>query len=284
VIVGAVVVVGLVVVYVMKGSKKGGTIALDAKEYRKFTLEKKTDVSPNTTIFTFKLPDPKMRFGLPVGSHCLFRCEGKDGKPVSRPYTPVSSDDELGFFDMLVKVYSDGKMGQHLKALPVGGQIEVRGPLGDIRYEGLGKFAIQRKTPAGKQTQRLTVKRVAMIAGGSGITPMLQIVRDVCKNQQDRTELSLIFANVTEADILLRAELDKLASEHKNFKVHYTLDKPHAGWSGSTGFVTAEMMQKHLPGPADDSVLLMCGPPRMIESLEKNCKSLDYRDDQFFKY
>ena len=48
---------------------------------------------------------------------------------------------------------------------------------------------------------------IAMIAGGSGITPMLAVIREVIKNSADHTNIALIFANQTEDDIILRSEL-----------------------------------------------------------------------------
>ena len=52
-----------------------------------------------------------------------------------------------------------------------------------------------------------------MIAGGTGITPMLQVIRAILKNPRDTTKLYLIFANQTEEDILLRQELESLQSD-----------------------------------------------------------------------
>ena len=57
------------------------------------------------------------------------------------------------------------------------------------------------------------------IAGGSGLTPMLQVAQEVTRNPEDKTEVTLVFANVSEDDILLRKELDDMAKKHKNFKV-----------------------------------------------------------------
>jgi cytochrome-b5 reductase len=262
---------------------KKGLTAL-TPNYQNFQLIAKTDVSPNTILFRFKLPSDKHRLGLPVGSHCLLRCEDSDGKPVSRPYTPVSSDDELGFFELIVKVYPLGKMGQHLKALPVGKSIEVKGPLGEVRYNGSGKFVIQRKKDGKKVPQNFVAKRVAMIAGGSGITPMLQIIRDVLKHPSDRTDLTLMFGNVTEPDILLRPELDKIARENKQFHLHYALDKPPAGWTGVSGYMDASKISKCLPAPAPDVLVLVCGPPMMLDFVGKQLTALDYREEQIFKY
>ena len=68
-----------------------------------------------------------------------------------------------------------------------------------------------------------------MLAGGTGVTPMFQVVNAILRDPLDKTELSLIFANVTEEDILLRKDLDTLAAVHPNFSVYYVLNKPSEG-------------------------------------------------------
>ena len=89
------------------------------------------------------------------------------------------------------------------------------------------------------------VRRFGMIAGGTGITPMLQIVKAVLRGRGkgDNTEIDLIFANVDEKDILLRGDIDALVEEDKNFRVHYVLNNPPEKWRGGVGFVTADMMK-----------------------------------------
>lgn len=66
--------------------------------------------------------------------------------------------------------------------------------------------------------------------GGTGITPMLQLVRQVARDEGDKTQLALIFANQTEADILLRQELEEVQAQHPDkFKLWYTVDRPEPG-------------------------------------------------------
>ena len=88
------------------------------------------------------------------------------------------------------------------------------------------------------------VRHFGMVAGGTGITPMLQIIRAVIRGRPtgDTTEIDLIFANVNPDDILLKDDLDKLAKEDKGFRVHYVLNNPPEKWEGGIGFVTPEMM------------------------------------------
>lgn len=105
---------------------------------------------------------------------------------------------------------------------------------------------------------------VTLIAGGSGITPMMQIISHVLKNNADKTKIHLIYANVSPQDIILKDELDAYAKAHPDrFKVTYVIDKPAEGWKGSTGYVTAELIKKTIPDIAKGNTkVFVCGPPR----------------------
>jgi cytochrome-b5 reductase len=102
----------------------------------------------------------------------------------------------------------------------------------------------------------------------------------------------LIFANVTEEDILLKAELDLLSKKHPQFKVHYVLNNPPEGWTGGVGFVNSETIKEHMPKPASDIKVLLCGPPPMITAMSKITQELGYDKvnaisklpDQVFKF
>ena len=120
--------------------------------------------------------------------------------------------------------------------------MRIKGPKGQFKYH-----------PA-------LSREIGMIAGGTGITPMLQIVRAALKNPLDRTKLSLVYANVNAEDILLKKELDELAAKHANrFRVYYVLNNPPPSWDGGVGFVSKEMIEKHMP-PTDANIkVLLCG-------------------------
>ena len=92
------------------------------------------------------------------------------------------------------------------------------------------------------------VRRFGMIAGGTGITPMLQIIRAIQRGRKmgDTTEVDLIFANVNPEDILLKEDLDELAKQDKGIRVYYVLNNPPEKWDGGVGFVTAEMIKVSL--------------------------------------
>jgi len=242
------------------------TGVLDPSKFQKFALKERIELNHNTRLYRFALPNETDVLGLPIGQHMSFRAV-IDGKEVYRPYTPTSSDDDLGHFDLVIKVYPQGKMSQYIDKMQIGDKIDVKGPKGLFTY-----------TPNMKRA-------FGMLAGGTGLTPMLQVITAILKNPQDRTQVSLIFANVTEEDILLRSTLEELAAAHPDrFKLHYTLDKPPADWKYSQGFITAAMVQEHCPAPADDVMILMCGPTPMVNAQINNLQSLGYSENQYFKF
>jgi cytochrome-b5 reductase len=261
--------------------KKERKIALSPSEFRSFKLHSSEQVSHNTCRQKFELPSPDHETGLPVASCIVARAE-IDGKVIVRPYTPVSLNNQRGYVELVIKSYPapGGVMSRHIQGLRPGlDTLEMKGPFKKIEYSPNMK------------------KKIGMIAGGTGVTPMLQVIREVLSNPEDHTEVSLLFANVSEQDILLRSELDALAYLYPNFKVYYTLDKPPSGWQGGKGFVSAEMIQKRMPSPSDDNLILVCGPKGLMEHIsgpkeQKDqqgplsglLKSAGYTESQVFKF
>jgi cytochrome-b5 reductase len=178
------------------------------------------------TSYRFALPRPIDILGLPIGQHISLAAP-IDGKEVVRSYTPISSDTSPGYFDLLIKSYPTGNISKHMAGLKIGQTMKVKGPKGAMVYKP--NF----------------VRRFGMIAGGTGITPMLQIIRAIIRGRPlgDNTEVDLIFANVNREDILLKEDLDALAKEDSRFRIHYVLNNPPERWNGGIGFVTAEMIK-----------------------------------------
>ncbi|ERN04504.1 NADH-cytochrome b5 reductase-like protein isoform X1 [Amborella trichopoda] len=227
--------------------------ALNPEKWIQFKLLEKAKVSPNTHLFRFSF-DHSLSLGLRVASCILTRAPfGKDSegktKYVIRPYTPISDPDSKGYFDLMVKVYPEGKMSQYLASLKPGDVVEVKGPIEKLRYHPNMK------------------KRIGMIAGGTGITPMLQVIEAILKNPDDNTQISLLYANISPDDILLKEKLDMLSANHPNLKIFYTVDKPSQNWRGGAGYISNDMIIKGLPVPSDDTLILVCGPPGMMKHI-----------------
>jgi len=235
---------------------------LKPTEFQEFELKEKTILSHNTAIYRFKLPKPTDILGLPIGQH-ISVAANIGGKEIVRSYTPISSDESPGHFDLLIKSYPTGNISKHVASQMVGQTMKVKGPKGAMVY------------------RPNMVRHLGMIAGGTGITPMLQVIRAIVRGRprnggEDRTEVDLIFANVNEEDILLREDLDALAAEDEGFRVHYVLNNPPEGWTGGVGFVTPDIIKAKLPAPAKDVKVLVCGPPPMVSAMKKATESLGY--------
>ena len=114
-------------------------------------LIEKEEISSDTRRFRFGLPSSEHVLGLPTGQH-VYISTTLNGKFVSRSYTPVSSDDDKGYIDLVIKVYfanqnpkypNGGQLTQHLENMKIGETINIRGPNGHLIYDGCGKFSIR---------------------------------------------------------------------------------------------------------------------------------------------
>lgn len=182
---------------------KPGSPGLSPKDFTPLKLKSVTPYNHNTQIYTFELPDPNAYLNLPVSSCIMLRYKGADGKDVIRPYTPIDTH-RKGEVVLLIKVYEKGNMSKHIEQMQVGDTLDFKGPMPKLKYEANMK------------------KKIGMLAGGSGITPMLQVIEEIARNPDDHTETHLVFANVSGQDILLKETLDSLAEEHPNIKVRHT--------------------------------------------------------------
>ncbi|KAK2020447.1 oxidoreductase NAD-binding domain-containing protein, partial [Colletotrichum zoysiae] len=232
---------------------------LDPVSYHPLPLVEKTLLAPNVYRFVFELPTPTTVLGLPIGQHVSIKAE-VDGKSVSRSYTPTSNNSDLGRLELVVRCYPDGLLtGRYLAGLEPGDEVLFRGPKGAMRY------------------RPNMARRIGMLAGGTGITPMYQLIRAICEDDRDTTEVSLIYANRSEADILLRRELEAFARRYPaNLKLHYLLDAPPEGWAHGVGYVTREMMAERFPAPGDGARVMLCGPPGMVAAAKKSLADLGF--------
>jgi cytochrome-b5 reductase len=256
--------------------------ALNPEAFVPFRLESVKDISPNTRLFRFALQSPEQQFGLDVASCVVARVpeDGKEDSYIIRPYTPISPREQKGSTDFVIKVYPDGKMTQKLFKLKPGDTLEMKGPIPKIKYEP-NKY-----------------QNIGMIAGGTGIAPMIQVLREIFNNPQDKTKVSLLFGNITEEDILLRGELEALEKQFPDrFQVYYTLDKPPKDWKFYQGYVDEQMVKETMPAPVDGNIIMVCGPPPMLKSIcgpkgpnftqgevSGILKALGYKENHVFKF
>ncbi|RLN71448.1 hypothetical protein BBJ28_00014989 [Nothophytophthora sp. Chile5] len=253
-------------------------VALSPKEFRSFTVTSVEDVTHDTKRVTFALPSPEHEMGITTAS-CLLARAKVDGKAVVRPYTPTNVNEEKGFLQLVVKGYPQGKLSKHIVELKEGDSLDMKGPFVKIPYVAN------------------EYKHIGMIAGGSGITPMLQLIKTICRNAEDRTQITLLYCSVSEEDIILREEVEAMTYLYPQVNVIHVLSNPSAAWEGYTGFVSKEMIAEHMPKPSDENLICVCGPPPMMYhvsgdkakdksqgELQGLLKELNYTSKQAFKF
>ncbi|KAL4774719.1 nitrate reductase [NADPH] [Aspergillus nidulans var. acristatus] len=256
---------------------------LTPKAWTKATLTKKTSVSSDTHIFTLSLEHPSQALGLPTGQHLMLKTpdpKSSSSGSIIRSYTPISPADQLGTVDILIKIYAEtpttpgGKMTTALDALPLGSVIECKGPTGRFEYIDRGRVLI-----SGKER---FVKSFVMICGGTGITPIFQVLRAVMQDEQDETECVLLDGNRLEGDILLKQELDKfeaLEGKKEKCRIVHTLTKGGEKWTGRRGRIDEELIREHAGTPDGETMVLICGPEAMEKASKKILLSLGWKEE-----
>jgi len=113
-----------------------------------------------------------------------------------------------------------------------------------------------------------TSGETVFIVGGIGITPIMSMLRTL-RDRGDRRPLVFIYAVNHLADALFREELEEL-KQHLNLCLIYVIAYPEEGWEGERGFITDEMLKRHLPSPEHGACeYFICGPGPMMTIVER---------------
>ncbi|EJD03498.1 cytochrome-b5 reductase [Fomitiporia mediterranea MF3/22] len=259
---------------------------LDPSNFVDFKLKKVEPYNHNTSKFIFELPNNEASL-LPVASCVVVKASDPEalkdskGKPVIRPYTPISPSNAPGELTFLIKRYPQGLASVHIHSLKPGDTLSIKGPIPKFDYK-IHEF-----------------DNVGLIGGGSGVTPLYQVLTHALSDPSNKTKFTLLFSNVTDKDILLREEFDALAKKFpETLKVVYYLDKGDKDWKGETGYISKEGVKKYVAGPegGEKVKIFVCGPPGQVASLAGKkdgmkqgelggiLKELGYTEDQVFKF
>ncbi len=122
-----------------------------------------------------------------------------------------------------------------------------------------------------------------LIAGGIGITPMMSHLRTFA-DRGDLRPVLLIYGGLDLESLTFREEIDALVPR-LNLKVVYVLAKPPSGWQGETGFVTEDLLRRHIPRQQPHEYFI-CGPQPMMDAVERSLHRLgvpigDFHSERF---
>lgn len=135
-----------------------------------------------------------------------------------------------------------------------------------------------------------------MLACGTGIAPMIQVIRAIVENDEEETFVHLVYSCRTQHDILLKKELDTYAS-FWNFTVLYTLSRSSResisddpgmikyGDKVHFGRIDRELVKKEMPPLSERNMVLICGTKSFDKDMINHLtKAAGYNKDMYFKF
>jgi ferredoxin-NADP reductase/mono/diheme cytochrome c family protein len=220
-----------------------------------FTLElvKITQQTPDSKTLRFAVHGERTLAALP-GQFLTFSFLF-DGKKETRCYSVCSSPARSGYVEITPKRASNGCVSAFLNdRARLGMTVEASGPFGQFYFN------------------QADDKKIVLLAAGSGITPMMAMLRyidDLCLD----TEATLLYSVRTAKDIFFHEELEELQSRLDSFRYHVLLSQPDSEWTGGRGHINPELISKAVP-ESRDRLFFVCGPPPFMDTARRSLADL----------
>ena len=226
----------------------GMTIAPHAEAFDLLLCVDVHDETHDVKSFTFLSPEGKA-FDFEAGQHLSLVLE-IDGLPESRCYSMSSSPARRKAITVTVKRTEGGRVSNWLHDNLVPGMtVKALGPL--------GAFVRPAAAPA----------KLALLSGGSGITPMMSIVRDIADSAQ-AADVVFVHAARTPRDLVFRDELCVLANRLKGLRLlllpEQLIGEP--SWPGLTGRISKAFLSLAIPD-LTERVIMCCGPAPFMQAV-----------------
>ncbi|AAZ11208.1 NADH-dependent fumarate reductase [Trypanosoma brucei brucei TREU927] len=220
-------------------------------------------------VLRFNLPGALQRSGLSLGQFIAIRGDW-DGQQLIGYYSPITLPDDLGMIDILAR--SDkGTLREWISALEPGDAVEMK---------ACGGLVIERRL-SDKHFVFMghIINKLCLIAGGTGVAPMLQIIKAAfMKPFIDTLEsVHLIYAAEDVTELTYREVLEERRRESRGkFKKTFVLNRPPPLWTDGVGFIDRGILTNHVQPPSDNLLVAICGPPVMQRIVKATLKTLGY--------
>jgi ferredoxin-NADP reductase len=185
-----------------------------------------------------------------AGQHVDVRLTAEDGYQAQRSYS-IASAPENGRLELVVERLDDGEVSPYLTdELRTGDGLELRGPIG-----GWFAWDAEERGP------------LLLIAGGSGIAPLMAMVRHREAAGSD-TPVRLLFSSRSHEEIIFRQELEDLTAEDETLKVIHTLTRSQPeNWHGYDRRIDEQMLREVAYPPEEQPLAFVCGPTPLVETV-----------------
>jgi ferredoxin-NADP reductase len=224
---------------------------------------RKTAETSDTFSYEFR-PDKAQLQMYAAGAHINVRLPaGKNGAIIERTYTLSSSPKTLPTFSLTVKRVNNGCVSNWLADhLEPGMALEFT--------QAAGEFVLPEQTPG----------RLLFIAAGSGITPMMSMLRFLSETA-NKSEIDCLYYARSPQDIIFHQQLDKLSASMKGLRVNYCVEQTSDDWLGLSGRINAEHFKQlnHL----SKYEIYLCGPAPFMDAAGQSLKTLGVADYQIHK-
>jgi ferredoxin-NADP reductase len=239
------------------------------------TVSSVSIASPRVKLFELELPTGMAQTGFHSGQYFDIRLTAPDGYQAQRSYSVSSSPHDSSSIELTIELIEDGEVSSYFhEAVEPGEKIEIRGPIG-------GHFTWNPSFP----------RPILMIAGGSGLAPIMSMIRHR-KQSQTGSPALLLFSVRNEVDILFREELEQLSSDDPSFNSIITLTRAAPEkWDGESRRIDRSMIDNAIsnlglaPGDMPGRAYI-CGGSDFVESIgnylvETGMKLASIRTERF---
>eukprot|EP00931_Biecheleriopsis_adriatica_P099820 TRINITY_DN7458_c0_g1_i1.p1 TRINITY_DN7458_c0_g1~~TRINITY_DN7458_c0_g1_i1.p1 ORF type:complete len:1215 (-),score=298.27 TRINITY_DN7458_c0_g1_i1:144-3380(-) len=240
----------------------------------------------NTAVYRFELHGALQKTGLEVGRFISIRGE-LNGDTLTGYYSPISRPDDEGIIDILCR--TDEKGG------PIVSLLKSLQPGSSCLMQGMGGCKITGHPEGGWAYQNRKVKKISLLCGGTGLAPAVQIARAYINmlarepgQEPDAKQggVKIVYAAENSSDLAFVTAFDNLSQRYPGLISYYlVLNNPPKGWTQGIGFVDQDVIRQKLwfP-PADDHVLVMCGPPIFEKIMCGNLSKIGYPREQYYSF
>jgi ferredoxin-NADP reductase len=203
--------------------------------------------TPRTKSLFLEVPDWE---GHRAGQHVDVRLTAEDGYQAQRSYS-IASAPESDRVELLIERLDDGEVSPYLTdEIRAGDGLELRGPIG-------GWFAWEAREGG----------PLLLIAGGSGIAPLMAMIRHHKAAGSD-TPVRLLFSSRSYDEVIFREELEDLAPGDGTLQITHTLTRSTPpGWTGYDRRIDEEMLKDVAFSPEESPLAFVCGPTPLVETV-----------------